>query len=74
MKSLIKIENYSEYLKGSKEKNAFPFPAEYNNNLQDGIPLMKLREVNETIDLYKKLIAISVLANSIIATIGVIYL
>ena len=74
MKSLIKIENYSEYLKGSKENSAFPFPAENNNNFQDGIPLMKLREVNETIDLYKKLIAISVLANSIIATIGVIYL
>jgi len=74
MKSLIKIKTMSDYVKGPKENNGFSFPAEFNNNSQEGIPILKLQEVNESIDLYKKLIAVSVLANTIIATIGVIYL
>jgi len=40
----------------------------------EGIPVMKLKGVYESIDMYKKLVAVTVLANTIIAIIGFVYL
>jgi hypothetical protein len=56
--------------------NAFasPIPDPVNNKIAEGIPVLKLNDVYETIGLYKKLIAISILANTIVIIIGAIYL
>ena len=41
---------------------------------QEGIPVKELKKIYDNIGLYRKLVAVSILANTIMASIGVIYL
>jgi len=62
------INNYPSF------KTTMPLSDPSKYSIEEGFPVNQLNKVFQKIDFYKKLIAITVLANTIIATIGVMYL